>query len=105
MTAYYWKNTSWSNETKDQGPARSELELWENLTKKKNWRITELYNGYFQTEFYNTSIDFGGKEDQWTPVTRRQTIEGAEAAINESISHYKKKIELSKGPKVVKTFK
>ena len=105
MTTYYWKSASWSNKSTDQNPTQSEIDLWENLTRKKNWRITELYNGYFQTEFYNTSVDFGGKEDQWVPITRRQTIEDAEAAIDESISHYKKRIELSKGPKVVKTFK
>ena len=44
------------------------------------------------------------KEDIWHDVTRRETIEGAEAAIDGSIEHYKKKIEFTKGPKVVKTF-
>jgi len=38
-------------------------------------------------------------------MTRRETIEGAEAAIDGSIDHFKNKIEASAGPKVVKTFK
>ena len=104
MTMYYWKTKSWSTIPNHQEVSQSNLELWGNMVEKKNWRITELYNEYFQTEFYNTNSDFGEK-NQWIPVTRRQTIEEAEAAIDDSISHYKKKIEMSNGPKVVKTFK
>ena len=40
----------------------------------------------------------------WHDVTRRETIEGAEAAIDGSVEHFSKKIEATKGPKVVKTF-
>ena len=42
--------------------------------------------------------------DNWIDVTRRETIAGAEAAIDSSIEHYTKKLEFTKGPKVVKTF-
>jgi len=38
-------------------------------------------------------------------VTRRETIEGAEQAIDGSVEHYAKKVDFLKGPKVVKTFK
>ena len=38
-------------------------------------------------------------------VTRRETIEGAEMAIDSSVEHYQKKVEFLNGPKVVKTFK
>ena len=41
----------------------------------------------------------------WVDVTRRETIEGAESAIDGSVEHYSKKLEFLKGPKVVKTFK
>ena len=34
-----------------------------------------------------------------------KTIKGAEAAINGSVDHFSKKLEATKGPKVVKTFK
>ena len=43
--------------------------------------------------------------DEWIDVTRRETIDGAEKAIDASIEHYAKKLEFTKGPKVVKTFK
>jgi len=38
-------------------------------------------------------------------ITRRETMEGAEAAVNGSVEHFEKKLEYVKGPKVVKTFK
>ena len=43
-------------------------------------------------------------DKNWCDVTRRETIEGAEAAIDSSIDHFSKKLEATKGPKVVKTF-
>ena len=66
---------------------------------KSNWRITQLPNGYYQTE-----VTYPDKPDQWTDVTRRETLEGAEKAIDGSIDHFNKKLEATKGPKVVKTF-
>jgi len=42
--------------------------------------------------------------NEWVDVTRRETIAGAEQAIDSSIEHYTKKLEFTKGPKVVKTF-
>ena len=44
-------------------------------------------------------------KDTWNDVTRRETLEGAEKAIDASIEHYAKKLEFINGPKVVKTFK
>jgi len=44
------------------------------------------------------------ENDTWIDVTRRETITGAEQAIDASIEHYSKKLEFVKGPKVVKTF-
>ena len=43
-------------------------------------------------------------EKEWHDVTRRETIEGAENAIDGSVDHFSKKLESIKGPKVVKTF-
>ena len=45
------------------------------------------------------------KDDKWIDTTRRETMEGAEAAIDASIEHYKKKLAFANGPVVVKTFK
>lgn len=94
MTYFYYKTTSRSS---DDEPKPENISLWERLVQKKNWRIVQLTNGYFQTEFSRS-------EEQWVDVTRRSTIEGAEAAIDASIEHYNNKLSLSKGPVVVKTF-
>ena len=93
---YFYATRSWSSQP--QIPEET-VEAWKHLADKKNWRIVQLPNGFFQTEYQDIE-----KEDIWHDVTRRETIEGAEAAIDGSIEHYKKKIEFTKGPKVVKTF-
>lgn len=92
MTIYYQTN-SWNSQP--QVPEQT-IELWKKAVEKSNWRIVELPNGYYQTEFK--------QNDVWTDVTRRETIESAEKAIDLSIDHYKKRLEFLNGPKVVKTF-
>ena len=96
MTFYYQTKT-WNSQ-----PQLTEetINLWKHLANKKNWRIVQLVNGFYQTEYQNPE-----KEDAWIDVTRRETIEGAEAAIDGSVDHYAKKVDFVKGPKVVKTFK
>ena len=73
--------------------------LWKQIAEKKNWRITQLPNGFYQTEYQDPD------SEQWMDVKSREPLEGAESAVNESVEHYKKKIEFLNGPKVVKTFK
>ena len=51
------------------------------IATKSNWRIVQLPNGYYQTEYKDL-------EDNWVDVTRRETMDGAEAAIDSSIEHY-----------------
>tara|TARA_Y100001963_G_scaffold152641_1_gene237868 strand:- start:441 stop:734 length:294 start_codon:yes stop_codon:yes gene_type:complete len=97
MTYLYYKT---STVTGNQKPSEKTIEQWEHLADKKNWRITQLPNGFYQTECQNPS-----DEKQWHDVTRRETIEGAEAAIDGSIDHFSKKLETVQGPKVIKTFK
>lgn len=92
MTFYYQTTSHGTSK-----PSEQELAWWTKASEKKNWRIVQLPNGYFQTE-----INLG--EDEWRDVTRRETIEGAESAIDSSVEHFARKVELSKGPKVVKTF-
>ena len=94
---YFYATRSWSSQ-----PQISEetINAWKHLASKKNWRIVQLPNGFFQSEYQDIE-----KEDIWHDVTRRETIKGAETAIDGSIEHYDKKIEFTKGPKVVKTFK
>ncbi len=96
MTYLYYKSTS---STYNQKPNEKTVNQWKHLSEKQNWRITQLPNGFYQTEVLNVD-----KEDYWHDVTRRETLEGAENAINGSIEHFSKKLEATKGPKVVKTF-
>ena len=96
MTYLYYKTSTYTGNLK---PNETTINHWKHLAEKKNWRITQLPNGFFQTEC--KYID----QDKWQDVTRRETIEGAENAIDGSVDHFGKKVEASKGPKVVKTFK
>jgi len=95
MTLFY-QTHSWSSQPKISSET---LKLWKHIVEKANWRITQLPNGFYQTEYQDII-----NEDTWHDVTRRETIEGAEQAIESSIEHYNKKLEFLNGPKVVKTF-
>ena len=95
MTYLYYKTSTY---TSNQKPNEKTIEEWKHLADKKNWRITQLANGFYQTECKHV------EDETWHDVTRRETIEGAESAIDGSIDHFAKKIEASAGPKVVKTF-
>jgi len=96
MTYLYYKTSTY---TSNQKPNEKTIEQREHLSDKKNWRITQLPNGFYQTECQNPNND-----KEWHDVTRRETISGAEAAIDGSIDHFSKKLEAIQGPKVVKTF-
>ncbi len=104
MTYFYYKTTNtWNGQPQYIQKTKTEdetIDLWKHLADKKNWRIVQLPNGYFQTEYRDIE-----KKDDWYDVTRRETIEGAEQAIDASIDHYSKKLEYISGPKIVKTFK
>ena len=95
MTYLYYKTSS----TGTVKPNEKTINQWKHLAAKKHWRITQLPNGFYQTECLNPD---NGTE--WHDVTRRETIEGAESAINGSVTHFSSKLEATKGPKVVKTF-
>ena len=103
MTYYYYKTTkTWNGQPQYIQKTQTEdetIELWKHLADKTNWRIVQLPNGYYQTEYRDI------EEDKWYDVTRRETIESAENAIDGSVEHYEKRIDFVKGPKVVKTFK
>ena len=96
MTYLYYKT---STATYNQKPNERTIKEWNHLADKANWRITQLANGFYQTECLNPG------SENWHDVTRRETVEGAEAAIDGSIDHFDKKLEATKGPKIVKTFK
>jgi hypothetical protein len=97
MTFLYTRTNTW-NRTPQNTPTVETIKMWEHLKDKRNWRIVQLPNGYLQTEY--KSVD----SEDWIDVTRRETLEGAEQAIDASIEHYGSKINFEKGPRVVKTF-
>ena len=97
MTYLYYKTSTYSGTPKVN---ENTINQWTHLSDKSNWRITQLPNGFYQTECQNPD-----NEKEWHDVTRRETMDGAEAAIDGSVDHFAKKLEATKGPKVVKTFK
>jgi len=100
MTYFFTQTQNWSSQPKQPQVSKETTDAWKHLADKKNWRITELVNGFYQTEYQDPN-----NKDTWHDVTRRETLEGAEKAIDASIDHYSKKLEFINGPKVVKTFK
>ena len=82
MTYLYYKTSTWTGNPQINEKTKGQ---WEHLANKENWRITQLPNGYYQTEV--------SKPDgtDWVDVTRRETLEGAEKAIDGSIAHFTKK--------------
>ena len=97
MTYLYYKTSTMT--AGNQKPNEKTIDQWKHLAEKKNWRITQLPNGFYQTECQNPD-----SINDWHDVTRRETMEGAESAIDGSVDHFSKKLEAIKGPKVVKTF-
>mgnify|MGYP003130437632 CR=1 FL=1 len=95
MTYLYYKSSSSTQPIK---PNEKTIKNWEHLANKANWRITQLSNGFYQTEVSEP------ESNDWHAVTRRETVEGAETAIDGSVDHFNKKLEATKGPKVIKTF-
>ena len=98
MTFLYTSTNSWTSAPQ---PNEDTIKLWKHVTQKKNWRVVQLPNGFLQTEYLDPDDIH---KETWIDVTRRETLEGAEQAIDSSIEHYNKKLEFLKGPKVVKTF-
>jgi len=96
MTFYYQTQT-WNSQPQI---TQETIDLWKHVAEKKNWRIVQLPNGFYQTEHQDLT-----KEETWHDVTRRETLEQAEQANDSSVEHYVKKLEFMDGPKVVKTFK
>jgi hypothetical protein len=93
---FFYRTSSWSGGSEAN---QETIEFWKHLATKANWRIVRLPNGYYQTEYKDP------EDDRWMDVTRRETIEAAENAIDASVEHYNKKVDFAKGPVVVKTFK
>jgi len=46
MTLYY-KTSTWSSQPQI---SEDQIKFWKHIAEKKNWRIVQLPNGFFQTE-------------------------------------------------------
>jgi len=92
---FYYQTSSWSSQPQVTDET---IQLWKHIVQKKNWRIVQLPDCECNPE-KDTCCE------KWIDVTRRETIEGAEQAIDASINHYEKKLAYIRGPQVVKTFK
>ena len=105
MTFFYETN-SWTSQPQ---PNQNQVELWNHISDKANWRIVQLPNGYYQTEYKDPDCECNPEKDtcceKWIDVTRRESMQAAETSIDKTIEHYQKKVEFLNGPKVVKTFK
>lgn len=103
---YYYQFTS--NMRKDNQAQLQKLKkMYDHLADKSNWRIVELANGYYQSEYKPLTCDdtCDDCECAWVDVTRRETIDSCEKAIDSSVEHYRRKARTFDGPRVVKTFK
>ena len=97
MTYFYYKTNTWNSQPQTDDKT---INFWKHLSEKKHWRIVQLPNGFYQTEYQSPE-----DKDTWIDGPRRETLEGAGQAIDGSVEHYAKKVDFLKGPKVVKTFK
>jgi len=61
MTLYY-RTYSWGASTSPK-ITEEEVQFLTHLTDKKNWRIVQLPNGYYQTEYLNPN-----KDNNWVDV-------------------------------------
>ncbi len=66
MTLFY-QTHSWNSQPQISDET---IDLWKHIADKGNWRITQLPNGFYQTEYQDPK-----KEGTWNDVTRRETLE------------------------------
>ena len=76
---FFYQTQSWSSQPQISDETK---QLWEHVSNKASWRIVQLPNGFYQTEYQDPN------KETWIDVTRRETIEGAEQAIDSSVEHY-----------------
>ena len=48
MTYFYYKTNTWNSQPQI---SEDQINLWKHLSEKKNWRIVQLPNGFYQTEY------------------------------------------------------
>ena len=79
MTLYY-QTTTWNGQRQYD---ENQINIWKHISEKSNWRIVQLPNGFYQTEYQDLNDD-----SKWIDTTRRETLQGAEEAIDKTVEHY-----------------
>jgi len=106
MTYYYQFTNADTIKANQENKLKELKKFLLHVSDKSNWRIVELPNGYYQSEYKPLSCADGCDDCDctWVDVTRRETIESCEKSIDTSVGHYQRKLRAFDGPRVVKTF-
>lgn len=98
MNEYYESRTDMVD--LNDNPGESTLKAWAHLSDVRNWRITQLPNGYYQSEVVDPHDEY-----IWHGITRRSCLDDIEEAVYESVCHYRRKAHKSGFKTIIKTFK
>ena len=83
MTYFYYRSTTSTSEPKISDKTMAE---WKHLAEKKNWRITQLPNGYYQTE-----VNSPDQEDKWVDITRERQWKARKTQLKVVLSTFPRK--------------
>ena len=61
---FFYKTQTWPSQPQITDET---ISWWKHLTTKKNWRIVQLPNGFYQTEYLDL-------DDNWVDVTREKQL-------------------------------
>ena len=71
MTYFYYKTNTWNSQPQI---SEDQINLWKHLAEKKNWRIVQLPNGFFQTEYKDIDCPCDPEKD--TCCENGMTLQG-----------------------------
>jgi hypothetical protein len=70
---FFYQTQSWSSQPQ---VTQETVNLWKHVADKKNWRIVQLPNGFYQTEHKDINCKCDPQTDtcceKWIDVTRRE---------------------------------
>ena len=81
---YFYSTKTWTSQPQTK-VTEDQITFWKHIADKKNWRIVQLPNGFYQTEYKD-------QDDTWVDVTRRETIEGE--TVDRLLSSRMKEIQM-----------
>ena len=96
MTYYYYKTSTLN--TGQPRVSEDKINEWKHLADKKNWRITQLPNGFYQTE-----VNKHNDKEKRGDTRRRGTSDEDESAIDGSDGDRGGRMECRKGERERRT--